>query len=173
MSLFSLMRFAALSHTFSFSLSFSFSIFKFVDMAIILNLILWTTWIQKQSLLSIFVFIDSLVLSPGLIRGVYGGVWQKTLPFNETTTSFTSHRFKFYIFLQQNGFFASSFIFLCPIEKLVYFLIYHTYTNKLIDWIQNKLATKTRAKNSWYGLPHQLWSINERPYIVEASLPPP
>ena len=115
LSLFSLLSFAGLSPTFSFSLSFSFSIVKFVDMAIILNLILWTTWIQKQSPLSIFVFIDSLVLRPGLIWGVYGSVWRKTLPFNETTTSFTSHQFRVYIFLQQNGFFASSFIFLCPI----------------------------------------------------------
>ena len=33
---------------------------KLVDMTINLSLILWTTWIQKQFLLSVFVFIHSL-----------------------------------------------------------------------------------------------------------------
>ena len=37
--------------------------FKFVDMTINLGLILWTTRIQKQLPLSVFVFIDSVVFS--------------------------------------------------------------------------------------------------------------
>ena len=37
--------------------------FKFVDLTINLSLILQTTWIQKQFPLSVFVFLDSLVVS--------------------------------------------------------------------------------------------------------------
>ena len=47
------------------SATFSFSISKFVDMTILitLSLILYTTRIQKYFLISVFVFIDSLVFS--------------------------------------------------------------------------------------------------------------
>ena len=57
------LSFAGLPPTFSFSLSFSCSISKFVDMTINLSLILQTKRIQKQFPLSVFVFIDSLVVS--------------------------------------------------------------------------------------------------------------
>ena len=56
--------FAGLLPTFCFSLSLSVSLFsKFVDMTINPSLTLQTTRIQKQFLLSVFVFIDSLVVS--------------------------------------------------------------------------------------------------------------
>ena len=54
---------AGLPPTFSFSLSFSCSISKFVDMTINLSLILQTTRIQKQFPLSVFVFSVTLKLS--------------------------------------------------------------------------------------------------------------
>ena len=63
LSPFSLLSFAGLPPTFSFSLSFSCSISKFVDMTINLSLILQTKRIQKQFPLSVFVFSDSLVVS--------------------------------------------------------------------------------------------------------------
>ena len=63
LSPFSLLSFAGLPPTFPFSLSFSCSISKFVDMTINLRLILQTKRIQKQFPLSVFVFIDSLVVS--------------------------------------------------------------------------------------------------------------
>ena len=44
---------------------------KYVDMTINLSLILWTPRIQKQSPLSVFVFIDSLVVSPLQDAGGY------------------------------------------------------------------------------------------------------
>ena len=52
--------FAGLSPTFSFSLSFSCSIFKIYGIS---RVILETKRIQKQFPLSVFVFIDSLVVS--------------------------------------------------------------------------------------------------------------
>ena len=62
--LFVSLSFAVLSSTFSSSLSLSVSLFsKFVDMTINPSLTLQTTRIQKQFLLSVFVFIDSLVVS--------------------------------------------------------------------------------------------------------------
>ena len=42
-----------------------------MDMTINLTLILWTPWIQKQFPLSVFVFIDSLVVSPLQDAGGY------------------------------------------------------------------------------------------------------
>ena len=61
---FSSLSFAGLPPTFSFSLAFSCSHSKFGDITInLLSLILWTPRIQKQSSLSVFVFIDSLVVS--------------------------------------------------------------------------------------------------------------
>ena len=44
---------------------------KYVDMTINLSLILWTPRIQKQFPLSVFVFIDSLVVSPLQEAGGY------------------------------------------------------------------------------------------------------
>ena len=63
--------FAGLLPTFSFSLPFPFSISKFVDITINISLILETTRIQKQFPLSVFVFIDSLVVSPSQDAGGY------------------------------------------------------------------------------------------------------
>ena len=63
-SFFSL-SFAGLSPTFSFSIS------KFVDITINISLILETTRIQKQFPLSVFVFIDSLVVSASQDEGGY------------------------------------------------------------------------------------------------------
>ena len=58
------LSFDGLPPTFSFSLSFSCSVFQIVDIAInLLSLILQTPRIQKQSPLSVFIFIDSLVVS--------------------------------------------------------------------------------------------------------------
>ena len=65
------LSFAGLPPTFSFSLSFSCSISKFVDMTINLSLILQTKRIQKQFPLSVFVFIDSLVVSASQDAGGY------------------------------------------------------------------------------------------------------
>ena len=42
-----------------------------MDMTINLTLTLWTPWIQKQFPLSVFVFIDSLVVSPLQDAGDY------------------------------------------------------------------------------------------------------
>ena len=51
-------------HLLSLFLSLSLALYsKFVDMTINLSFILQTTWIQKQFLLSVFVFIDSLAAS--------------------------------------------------------------------------------------------------------------
>ena len=71
LSPFSLLSFAGLPPTFPFSLSFSCSISKFVDMTINLSLILQTKRIQKQFPLSVFVFIDSLVVSAFQDSGGY------------------------------------------------------------------------------------------------------
>ena len=57
------LSFTGLPPTFSFSLSFSCSIFQIVGMTIYLSLILQTTRIQKQFPLSVFFFIDSFVVS--------------------------------------------------------------------------------------------------------------
>ena len=65
LSPFSLLSFAGLPPTFSFSLSFSCSISKFVDMTINLSLILQTTRIQKQFPLFVFVFIVSALQDSG------------------------------------------------------------------------------------------------------------
>ena len=63
LSRFFLFSFAGLPSTFFF-LSLSLALYsKFVDMTIYLSLILETTQIQKQFPLSVFVFIDSLVVS--------------------------------------------------------------------------------------------------------------
>ena len=61
LSLFFLLSFGGLSPTSSFSLSFSFSIFQICghDSEINLSLILQTTRVQTQFLLSVFFFIDS------------------------------------------------------------------------------------------------------------------
>ena len=53
--------------------------YKFVDMAISLSLILWTTQIQKQFPLSVFVFIDSLSFSALQVAGGYVSSRQKNL----------------------------------------------------------------------------------------------
>ena len=53
--------------------------YKFVDMAISLSLILWTTQIQKQFPLSVFVFIDSLSFSALQVAGGYVISRQKNL----------------------------------------------------------------------------------------------
>ena len=59
------LSFAGLPPTFSFSLSFSCSIFQICGHDnIYLSLILQTTLIHKQFSLSVFVFIDSFVVSP-------------------------------------------------------------------------------------------------------------
>ena len=64
LSVFFSLSFTGLSPIFSFSLSFSLSIFQTCGHEIInLSLILNTTRIQKQFPLSVFVFIDSLVVS--------------------------------------------------------------------------------------------------------------
>ena len=68
-SFFSL-TFADLLPSFSFSPPFPFSISKFVDITNI-SLILETTRIQKQFPLSVFVFIDSLVVSASQDGGGY------------------------------------------------------------------------------------------------------
>ena len=57
------MSFAGLLPTLSFSLLCLSVYSKFVDMTINLSLILLTTRMQKQFLLSVFVFIDSLAVS--------------------------------------------------------------------------------------------------------------
>ena len=69
-SFFSL-TFAGLLPSFSFSPPFPFSISKFVDITINISLILETTRIQKQFPLSVFVFIDSLVVSASQDAGGY------------------------------------------------------------------------------------------------------
>ena len=69
------LSFARLPPTFSFSQSFS----KFVDMTINLSLILQTTRIQKQFPLSVFVFIDSLVVSASQDAGGYAIFRQNNL----------------------------------------------------------------------------------------------
>ena len=72
LSLFFALSFAGLSPTFSFSLSFLFLYISiFVDMTISVSLILQTTRIQKQFPLSVFVFIDSLVVSVSQDEGSY------------------------------------------------------------------------------------------------------
>ena len=70
------LSFAVLSPTFSFSL---YS--KFVEMTIYLSLILQTKRIQKQFPLSIFVFIDSLVVSASQDAGGYEISRQNNLEF--------------------------------------------------------------------------------------------
>ena len=69
-SFFSL-TFADLLPSFSFSPPFPFSISKFVDITTNISLILETTRIQKQFPLSVFVFIDSLVVSASQDGGGY------------------------------------------------------------------------------------------------------
>ena len=66
LSLFFWLSFADLLPTFSLSL---YS--KFVDMTIYLSLILWTTRMQKQFPLSVFVFNDSLLVSSSQNAGGY------------------------------------------------------------------------------------------------------
>ena len=70
-ALFFSLIFAGLSPTFSFFPPFSFSISKFVDITTNISLILETTRIQKQFPLSVFVFIDSLVVSASQDAGGY------------------------------------------------------------------------------------------------------
>ena len=65
------LSFAGLPPTFSFSLFFSCSISKFLDMTINLSLILYKTRIQKKFPLSVFVLIDSLVVSASQDAGGY------------------------------------------------------------------------------------------------------
>ena len=65
------LSFVGLPPTFSFSQSFSCSIFQICGHAIDLSLILQTTRIQKQFPLSVFVFIDSLVVSASQDAGGY------------------------------------------------------------------------------------------------------
>ena len=71
LSPFILLSFAGLPPTFSFSLFFSCSISKFLDMTINLSLILYKTRIQKKFPLSVFVLIDSLVVSASQDAGGY------------------------------------------------------------------------------------------------------
>ena len=68
LSLFFSLSFAGLPSTFSFSLSFFALCSKFVGMTINLSLTLSTTRIQKQFPLSVFVFIDSLVVTRVAMR---------------------------------------------------------------------------------------------------------
>ena len=70
LSLFFSLSFAGLVPTFSFSLSFSY-ISNFVDLTIKLSLILQTTRRQKGLPLSVFVFIDSLVVCASQDTGGY------------------------------------------------------------------------------------------------------
>ena len=66
----------------SLFLCLSLSLFpKFVDMTINLNLILQTTQIQKHFLLSVFVFIDSLVVSTSQEAGGHTLCCQNNLTF--------------------------------------------------------------------------------------------
>ena len=63
---------SALSRLLSFLLRLSLSLYsKFVDTTINLSLALYLTRIQKQFLLSVFVFMDSLVVSASQDAGGY------------------------------------------------------------------------------------------------------
>ena len=73
-----LLRFTGLSPTFSFSLSFSCSIFHITCG---LSLLLQTTRAEKQFSLSVFVFIDSLVVSALQDRGAYAIFRQNNLEY--------------------------------------------------------------------------------------------
>ena len=74
------LSFAGLPPTFSFSLSFRLALYsKFVDKTIYLSLILQTTRIQKQFLLSVFVFVDSFVVSALQDAGGYENSRQNNL----------------------------------------------------------------------------------------------
>ena len=80
LSVFFSLSFTGLSPIFSFSLSFSLSIFQICGHEIInLSLILNTTRIQKQFPLSVFVFIDSLVVSALQDAGGYAISCQNNL----------------------------------------------------------------------------------------------
>ena len=55
---------------------------KFLDMTINLNLIIWTTQIQKHFLLSVFVFIDSFLVSASQDAGGHTLSLQNNLTFS-------------------------------------------------------------------------------------------
>ena len=149
---------------------------KFLDMTINLNLIIWTTRIQKHFPLSVFVFIDSFLVSASQDAGGHTLSCQNNLTCataymqwvygrsafeRYVRTKFTFfHRLPIYLSdgappraLHARGSSANNGNFICVLECTIVNLATHRqFTNAAWDWIikkkkkTQKTYTKKKAK---------------------------